>query len=96
VRVTGEMDIATAPQLVATMRSLSRRDLQHDWLDLTGLTFIDASGLAALVQVRMLVDGRGGRFILHGSRPSVRRLLTITNLSRDFTLEPSLASSQDR
>src|SRR5829696_1907869 len=61
VRLTGEMDIATAPQLVATMRSLSRRDMQHVWLDLAGLTFIDASGLAALVKARMLVDRQGGR-----------------------------------
>ena len=96
VRVTEEMDIATAPQLVATMRSLPRQDIQHIWLDLTGLTFIDASGLAALVQVRMLIDRRGGRLTLHGIRPFVRRLLTITNLSGDFSLEPSLASPYDR
>lgn len=96
VRVTGEMDIATAPQLVATVRSLSRRDLQHVWLDLSGLTFIDGAGLAALVQVRRLVDGGGGRLTLHGVRPLARRLLTITNLSRDFDLEPSRAAPHDR
>jgi anti-sigma B factor antagonist len=96
VRLTGEMDIATAPQLVATMRSLSRLDLQHVWLDLAGLTFIDASGLAALVKARMLVDLRGGRLTLHGVRPLVHRLLAITDLSRVFDLEPSLAAPQDR
>jgi anti-sigma B factor antagonist len=56
VRVTGEMDIATAPQLVAIMGSLSRRGMHHVWLDLTGLTFIDATGLAALVQARRMTD----------------------------------------
>jgi anti-anti-sigma factor len=96
VRVVGEMDIATAPQLVAAMRSLSRPDLQHVWLDLTELTFVDAAGLAALVQVRRLVDGQGGRLTLRGVPPFVRRLLTITNLSRDFTLEPNLAAPHDR
>jgi anti-sigma B factor antagonist len=95
VRVAGEMDVATAPQLVATIRSLSQRDMQHIWLDLAGLTFVDAAGLAALVQARMLVDGRGGRLTLHGVSPLVRRLLTITNLSRDFNLEPSLAAPHD-
>ena len=96
VRVVGEMDIATAPQLVAAMRSLSRWDTQHVWLDLTGLTFIDASGLGALVQARMLVEGRGGRLTLRGVPPLVRRLLTITNLSGDFGLQPSLAAPHDR
>ena len=96
VRVAGEMDIATAPQLVATVRVLSRPELEHVWLDLTGLAFIDATGLAALVQVRRLVDGRGGQLTLHGVRPLARRLLTITNLSREFTLEPSLAAPHDR
>jgi anti-sigma B factor antagonist len=90
------MDIATAPHLVATVRSLSQRDLQHVWLDLSRLTFIDGSGLAALVQVRMLVDGRGGLLTLQGVRPLVRRLLTITNLSREFNLAPSLAAPHDR
>ena len=71
VRVTGEMDIATAPQLVATMRSLSRRDLQHVWLDLTGLTFIDASGLAALVQVKN-ARRRPGRSVDPARYPTFR------------------------
>ena len=96
VRLTGEMDIATAPQLVATMRSLSRRDMQHVWLDLAGLTFIDASGLAALVKARMLVDRQGGRLTLHGVRPLVHRLLAITDLSSMFDLEPNLAAPRDR
>ena len=89
VRVTGERDIATAPQLVAALRSLSRRDMQHVWLDLAGLTFIDASGLAALVKARMLVDCRGGRLTLHGVRPLARRLLAITDLSSHFNLAPT-------
>jgi anti-sigma B factor antagonist len=96
VRVVGEMDIATAPQLVAAMRSLSRPDLQHVWLDLTGLTFVDAAGLAALVEVRRLVDGQGGRLTLRGVSPLVRRLLTITKLAREFTLEPNLSAPHDR
>lgn len=66
VRVSGEMDIATASQLVAAMRSLSRPELQHVWLDLTGLTFVDAAGVAALVEVRRLVDCRGGRLTCAG------------------------------
>jgi anti-sigma B factor antagonist len=96
VRVTGEMDIATAPHLVATTRSLSRPDMQHVWLDLSRLTFIDGSGLAALVQVRRLVDCRGSRLSVHGISPLVRRLLTITNLAREFDLEPSFAAPADR
>ena len=96
MRLTGEMDIATAPQLVAAMRSLARPDLQHVWLDLAELTFVDAAGLAALVQVRRLVDGQGGRLTLRGVPPFVRRLLTITNLIRDFTLEPNLVAPHDR
>ena len=96
VRVTGEMDIATAPHLVATVRSLSRPDMQHVWLDLSRLTFIDGSGLAALVQVRRLVDCRGGRLSVHGISPLVRRLLNITNLARGFDLEPSFAAPTDR
>ncbi|HET6753240.1 MAG TPA: STAS domain-containing protein [Jiangellaceae bacterium] len=96
LRLTGELDIASAPRLVETMRSLSVPDMRHVRLDLTELTFIDASGIGVLVQVRMLVHGHGGRLTLHGIRPLLRRLLVITGLTSAFELESSLATLNDR
>lgn len=96
VRLAGEMDIATAPQLPETVRSLSGPEMQHVRLDLSGLTFIDASGLAALVQVRTLVHRAGGRLTLHGARPLLCRMLAVTNLSSEFDLESSPATLSDR
>lgn len=96
LRLTGEMDIATAPHLVEGVRSLSRPDLQHVRLDLTQLTFIDASGLRALVEARMLVHGQGGRLSLHGARLLLRRMLQITKLNTAFDLESDLTTPPDR
>ena len=61
--------------------------MQHVRLDLTQLTFVDAAGLRALVQARMLVHGRGGQLTLHGARPLLRRMLEITELNTAFDLE---------
>jgi len=59
---------------------------------LTQLTFIDAAGLRALVQARMLVHGRGGQLTLHGARPLLRRMLEITELDTAFDLESDLTT----
>jgi len=87
LRLIGEMDLVTAPHLVESVRSLRGPDMQHVRLDLTQLTFVDAAGLRALVQARMLVHGRGGQLTLRGARPLLRRMLEITELNTAFDLE---------
>ena len=95
LRLTGEMDIATAGSLVEMARSLSDQDVRGVRLDLAELHFIDASGLSALVQTRTHVLEHGGRLTLHGVRPLLRRMLAITDLSAAFEVEPSLATPTD-
>ena len=92
LRLTGEMDLVTAPNVVESIRSLLGPNIQHVRLDLTQLTFIDAAGLRALVQARMLVHGRGGQLTLHGARPLLRRMLEITELDTAFDLESDLTT----
>ena len=96
LRLAGEMDIATAHQLVDIVRPLSAADLRRVRLDLAELVFIDASGLTALLQASMIVAGRGGRFTLHGVRPLLRRLLEITDLGRDFDVETGMTTPSQR
>jgi anti-sigma B factor antagonist len=96
LRLAGEMDIATASRLVQVARTLSDQDVRRVRLDLAELHFIDASGLSALVQTRTNVLDQGGRLILYGVRPFVRRLLAITGLSAVFEVEPRLATPNDR
>lgn len=49
-------------------------------VDLSGVVFLDSSGIAALADGHRAATGRGQRFTIRGERPSVRRALEITGL----------------
>ena len=75
--LVGELDAATAPVLVDALRSLNgERDVA---LDLSGLTFIDSSGLHALVTYARS-RGPDGTLTLTYVSPYVMRLFEITHL----------------
>ena len=80
----GELDIATAAHLLDVVELVDARTSDTGpaklRLDLTDLTFLDASGLSALVQVGILAGARGATLSITGARPMARRLLEMTTL----------------
>ncbi|GIH96276.1 hypothetical protein Psi01_69060 [Planobispora siamensis] len=87
VTVRGEIDITTAPLLEAHIRRtlLTRRRPADIVLDLRGVTFMDASGLTALVHIDDHARRNGHGIRLAGVSCPVARLLRITRLDRRFT-----------
>ncbi len=76
LRVSGELDIATGMALEAVVRDF-RDDRAHVRLDLSGIEFMDAAGLRALVRV---ASGAAGWLeILPQVQPQVWRLLDLTD-----------------
>ena len=57
LRLAGELDLRTAPQLTEAFASI--RSNGQAKLDLSELTFIDSSGLHAILGVASSVDGNG-------------------------------------
>jgi anti-anti-sigma factor len=85
VRVEGEIDAESVGELSAVLEGL-RLDKQVV-VDMAGVRFIDSSGIRALVQHRLRIDGTGGSLrISNPSRP-VERLVHITGLA-DVLLDP--------
>src|SRR5215212_6720467 len=82
--VSGELDVATAPVLVAA--ELAALDVcRHVVLDLGDLAFIDATGLGALLTGHRYATDRGAVLELTAVPAPVRRLLAITNLAGILT-----------
>ncbi len=77
VVVEGELDIASAAQLVNVIDSLSGR-VDSVVFDMTGVAFVD---LAGLKPIRMLRD-RGVRAWIHPASQAVRRLLEVVHLEQ--------------
>ena len=98
VGLRGELDVAVAVRVVAELSVVAARE-RDIIVDLTGLEFIDSSGLAALARVREQARHAGGDLLLAAPQQQVLRLLTLTRLTDVFSIHASVdeaASDADR
>jgi anti-sigma B factor antagonist len=76
VALRGELDIMDAATVAAALRSLAAYEPRLI-VDLAGLDFIDASGVAALARGRRHARNAGGDLLLAAPQVRVRRVLAI-------------------
>jgi anti-sigma B factor antagonist len=76
--LSGELDIATAPELEEAIAGVCENGESAVVLDLSELTFMDSTGLQAILAADRLCEKRGHDFWLTGVRGAVRRLFDLT------------------
>lgn len=88
VAVSGEVDLATAATLE---RELLRAEQAHDVvaLDLTSVSFLDSTGLHAIMDANLRLRDRGGRLLIVQGPPQVSRVFELTGLSDHLDLVPA-------
>lgn len=84
VRLSGELDISSAPQLGQALDEAAKRTPSGVILDLERVTFMDAAGIRAILQA---ADVFGRRFILRRTPPHVMRLFAITGVEQGLNFE---------
>jgi anti-anti-sigma factor len=77
VRMSGELDLATSDRLSALLGELTDQTVV---VDLAALTFIDSSGIAALVAAKDRLRSAGRELLLTRPQPNVDRVLEMTGL----------------
>jgi len=82
VRATGELDLATAPQLE---ESLLQLDGQPIALDFSAVTFMDASGIRVLLTAQQRAGD--GSFTLRGVQPAQMLVLEAAGVADNFNLD---------
>ena len=92
-RLEGDLDIATAPPLREHLLSVLSRGVRLLIIDLSGVSFCDAAGLAVLIGTQRHARARGIIVRLAAPRPQLAKLLRITGLDRSFTICASLADA---
>ena len=90
VHVKGEIHVSTAPEFAARLDDAIAHEAPAVVLDLTGVEFIDSTGLTVLLNGLRSVTLRGGRLALAISNPTVLRLFEITRLDSTFDIAPTL------
>jgi anti-sigma B factor antagonist len=85
VVVAGEIDLETAPTLE---HELLRAEESHDLvaIDLSATSFLDSTGLHAIMAANLRLRERGGRLVIVEGPPQVSRLFKLTGLSNHLDL----------
>jgi anti-sigma B factor antagonist len=78
--LAGELDIATAPRLQATIDRLCEEGATEIVLDLHELSFIDSSGLRLIFTSEQLCDRHGCDFSLSRAQPQAQRLFEVAGV----------------
>jgi anti-sigma B factor antagonist len=91
VALDGEIDLHESPQLIERLNPLIARKLPRIYLDLSQVSYIDSSGLAAFIDAMQRIQAYGGEFALIAARESVRRIFEISRLDQVFKLYPAAA-----
>lgn len=82
--VSGEIDISTAPTFSRELETLIGEAHSPAVLDLSAVTFIDASGLSVLVGAHRKVENTDVAIMLLNPSEFCRRILEITGLAAVF------------
>jgi anti-anti-sigma factor len=76
ISLDGELDLIDAAMVAAALETVTARER---WIivDLSGLEFIDAAGVAALSRGRRQARDAGGDLLLAAPQPPVQRILSL-------------------
>jgi anti-sigma B factor antagonist len=86
VALTGELDLATAPELRERLGLLSEGGENQITLDLAHLDFVDSTGLSVFVMAFNRAQAGGGSLIIRNPSLPVMRIFEITGLTSVFTI----------
>lgn len=88
--VSGEVDVYSAPTLKERFAELINSGASTLVVDLTGVAFLDSTGLGALVEARALTGDAGGSLLIVCTQERIMKLFTITGLDSVFTIHSTV------
>ena len=86
-RVEGEVDMFTSPGLRDKLTPFFEKKINAIVVDLSGVSFMDSSGIATLVEGLQWSKRVNKAFVLTGLGANVMNALSLTKLETVFTIE---------
>ena len=84
VRVAGDLDCYTAPQLRSALLAVVDDGARQVTLDIGSTQFVDSTGLSVLVGALKRLRDHGGNMVLSSPTEATRKLLEVTGLNSIF------------
>jgi anti-sigma B factor antagonist len=98
--IQGEVDLANAEHLQALGEDAISGSVHTIRIDLSQVTFLDSTGIAALIAIRNSADKTRRLLVLEQPSPRVMKVLEVTGTVQVFTIEhdphPGVTSISDK
>lgn len=89
VGLSGDVDLQTSPGV--RQKLLECLEKQKKLIvDMSGVAYIDSSGVASLVEAFQLSRKKGAKFALASVSPSAMRVLSLARLDKVFAIHPDV------
>jgi len=89
VSVAGSVDIYSSPELRGELKVALDAKARPLVIDLGGVSFVDSSGLATLIEGLQKVQAYGGKLLLCNLTPKVLGVFQLANLDHIFQIRES-------
>jgi len=86
----GEIDLHVSPALTQSLHAMAEKKPERIVIDLSDATYIDSSGLAALILTMQTVEAYGGRFFLSGLQATMFSIFQSSRLDEVFRILPNV------
>jgi anti-sigma B factor antagonist len=87
IDVMGQVDLHTSPKMrSAILDGINRKEIARVAVNLSGVSYIDSSGVATLVEGLQLARARQCRFVLFGLQQEAQEVLALARLDRIFEI----------
>lgn len=87
VQLSGEIDVYTAPRLKETLIPISKQKGIEIIIDLSGIDYIDSTGLGVFIGTLKEADNNGSKLKIIGAKERISRLFSITGLDEVMEID---------
>lgn len=92
--LNGEIDLSRSPELRVALLDAVKSKPSRLVLDMAGVTYMDSSGVATLVEALQKVNAHGGKLVLCGLQVKVKSIFQIAKLDTIFTIVDDIETAK--
>src|SRR5689334_20277865 len=86
----GDIDLNVSPGVTKSLNAMTEKKPERIVIDLSRATYIDSSGLAALILAMQKVEAYGGRMFLTGLQDTMLSIFESSRLDQIFRILPDV------
>ena len=87
VELAGELEVVSVDEFSVRMADLAGGGRSHVVIDVGGITFIDSSGINAMIRAVRSIEDRGGTAVIAAPSAIAQRVFAITRLAQLVPVE---------